>query len=50
MDLRTLLIANKEAVRARTRTLYPKIPADKMAWAPEPKALALGQIFRHLRQ
>jgi uncharacterized damage-inducible protein DinB len=50
MDLRSVLIANKEAVRARTRTLYPKIPADKMAWAPEPKALTLGQILRHLRQ
>ena len=50
MDLRTLLIANKEGIRARTRTLYPKIPADKLTWAPEAKALTLGQILRHLAQ
>jgi uncharacterized damage-inducible protein DinB len=48
MDFRTLLIGNKEGIRARTRTLYPKIPADKMTWAPEAKALTLGQILRHL--
>lgn len=50
MDIRTVLIANKEAVRAKTRNLYPKVPADKMTWAPEPKALTLGQLLRHLRQ
>ncbi len=50
MDLRSVLIANKESIRAKTRTLYPKIPADKMTWAPEPKALTLGQILRHLAQ
>jgi uncharacterized damage-inducible protein DinB len=49
MDMRTLLIANKEAVRAKTRNLFPKIPADKMTWAPDPKALTLGQLIRHLR-
>ncbi|HEY7676055.1 MAG TPA: DinB family protein [Candidatus Methylomirabilis sp.] len=49
MDMRTLLIANKEAVRARTRNLFPKIPADKMTWAPDPKALTLGQLIRHVR-
>ena len=50
MDLRTMLIANKEAIRAKTRTLFPKIPADKLTWAPEAKALTLGQIMRHLAQ
>ena len=50
MDLREMLIANKEAVRAKTRNLYPKIPADKITWAPDPKALTLGQLIRHLRQ
>jgi len=50
MDLRSVLIANKEAIRTRTRALYPKIPAEKMTWAPEAKALTLGQILRHLRQ
>ena len=49
MDMRTLLIANKEAVRAKTRNLFPKIPADKMTWAPDAKALTLGQLIRHLR-
>ncbi len=50
MDMRTLLIANKEAVRAKTRNLFPKIPADKITWAPHPQALTLGQLIRHLRQ
>ena len=50
MDMRTLLIANKEAVRAKTRNLYPKIPGEKMTWAPDPKALTLGQLLRHLHQ
>lgn len=50
MDLREILMANKEAIRGKTRTLYPKIPADKLAWAPEPKALSLGQLLRHLAQ
>ncbi len=48
MDLRAVLIANKEAVRAKTRNLYPKIPADRMTWAPDAKALTLGQLLRHL--
>jgi uncharacterized damage-inducible protein DinB len=50
MDLRTMLIGNKEAIRAKTKTLFPKIPAGKMTWAPEPKALTLGQLLRHLAQ
>lgn len=49
-EMRTLLIANKEAVRAKTRNLFPKIPGDKMTWAPHPKALTLGQLLRHLHQ
>jgi uncharacterized damage-inducible protein DinB len=50
MDLREMLIANKEAIRAKTRSLYPKIPADKMPWRPGPGALTLGQLLRHLHQ
>ena len=50
MDMQALLIANKETVRRKTRTLYPRIPADRLGWAPAPRALTLGQLLRHVHQ
>lgn len=48
MDIRDLLVEQKEGVRQRTRNLFPKIPRDKVQWAPSAGALTLGQILRHL--
>ena len=48
MSLADLIVEFKESVRQRTRNLYPKIPADRIAFAPVEGALTLGQILHHL--
>ena len=34
MDIRELFLKQKEVTRKRTRTIYPYIPRDKVAWVP----------------
>lgn len=48
MHLADLFVEHKETIRQRTRNLFPKIPADKLGFAPVEGALTLGQILRHL--
>ena len=48
MDIRDLFLKQKEVTRKRTRTIYPYIPRDKVAWVPVEGALSLGQLLRHV--
>lgn len=48
MALSDLFVEHKETIRQRTRNLFPKIPADKLGFAPVEGALTLGQILHHL--
>lgn len=48
MDFRELFLKQKEATRRRTSAIYPRIPRDKVAWAPVEGALSLGQLLRHI--
>ena len=48
MTLADLFVEHKETIRQRTRNLFPKIPAEKLGFAPVDGALTLGQIIRHL--
>ena len=48
MDLRELFLKQKDAARRRTRTIFPRIPRDKVDWAPAPGALSLGLLLRHI--
>lgn len=44
------LIALKEEMYQRLMRVTPRCPRDKLAWAPEPGALTLGQLLRHLHR
>lgn len=48
MDLRELFLKQKDATRKRSRTIFPSIPRDKVAWVPAEGALSLGQLLRHI--
>ncbi|HEY7679045.1 MAG TPA: DinB family protein [Terriglobia bacterium] len=48
MDFRELFLKQKEVTRKRTRSIYPRIPRDKVSWAPVAGALSLGQLLRHI--
>src|SRR3990172_6698693 len=48
MDLRELFLKQKDATRKRSRTIFPSIPRDQVAWVPAEGALSLGQLLRHI--
>ena len=48
MNIRELFLKQKEVTRKRTRTIYPYIPRDKVAWVPAEGALSLGLLLRHV--
>jgi hypothetical protein len=48
MDFRELFVKQKEVTCKRTRSIFPRIPRDKVAWAPVAGALSLGQLLRHI--
>ncbi len=48
MDFRDLFLKQKEAIRRQTREMFPKIPRDKVGWAPVEGALPLGLMLRHI--
>ena len=48
MDFRELFLKQKEVTRKRTRSIFPRIPRDKVHWAPVGGALSLGQLLRHI--
>jgi uncharacterized damage-inducible protein DinB len=48
MDIRDLILKQKEATRKQTRTVFPFIPRDKAGWAPVEGALPLGHLLRHI--
>jgi len=48
MELRELFLKQKEAVRKRTRTIFPLLPRERVTWAPVEGALPLGHLLRHV--
>ena len=39
----------KEEVRQRTRLVLEKVTPDQLDWMPEPQALTIRQMVRHMR-
>lgn len=48
MDIRPLLVKQKETIRARTRQVVALIRPEMMDWRPEKEALSIGEMLRHL--
>src|SRR5271154_2969334 len=48
MTLQEFFLKQKEAIRARTRDVFAMLRPEHMAWKPEPGALSVGEILRHL--
>jgi hypothetical protein len=48
MTLQEFFLKQKEAIRARTRDVFAMLRPEHMAWKPEPGALNVGEILRHL--
>ncbi|MGH9745471.1 MAG: DinB family protein [Candidatus Acidiferrales bacterium] len=48
MTLADFFLKQKEATRARTRDVFSMLRPEHMEWKPEPGALSVGEILRHL--
>lgn len=48
MDLKEFFLKQKEAIRGRTRQVTGLIQPHHFAWRPEPQALSIGEMLRHL--
>ncbi len=48
MDLKEFFLKQKEVIRGRTRQVVGMIRAEHLGWRPEPGALTVGEMLRHL--
>ena len=48
MDVRDLILKQKEVIRRRTRQVVEMIRPEQWAWRPEKDALAVEEMVRHL--
>ena len=48
MTLQQFFLKQKEAIRARTRDIFATLRPEHMEWKPEPGALNVGELLRHL--
>lgn len=48
MTLQQFFLKQKEAIRARTRDIFATLRPEQMEWKPEPGALNVGELLRHL--
>jgi uncharacterized damage-inducible protein DinB len=48
MNLPEFFLKQKEALRRRTRQVAEMVQPEQMAWRPEPGALSIGEMLRHL--
>jgi uncharacterized damage-inducible protein DinB len=48
MKLSDLLIGELEQEAASTRRVLERVPENKLAWAPHPKSMTLGQLALHV--
>src|SRR5437868_9387985 len=48
MDLQEFFLKQKEAVRRRTNQVAQMFRPDHMGWRPEPGALCVGEMLRHM--
>lgn len=48
MDLKEFFLKQKQAIRGRTRQVVEMIRPEQALWRPEPGALSIGEMLRHL--
>ena len=48
MDLQQFFLKQKQAIRVRTRQVVEMIRPEHAAWRPEPGALSVGEVLRHM--
>jgi len=48
MDVRELIVKQKEAVRRRTREVVAMVRLEQLDWRPEKDALSVAELLRHL--
>lgn len=48
MDIRDLLIKQKEAIRGRTREVFALLRPEHFGWRPVDGALSVGEMLRHM--
>lgn len=48
MNIREIIVKQKEAIRGRTRQVVALARPEMLGWRPEKEALTVGELLRHL--
>ncbi len=48
MELKDFFLKQKQALRARTRQVLELVRPEHLDWRPEPGALSIGEMLRHM--
>lgn len=48
MDVKDFFLKQKQALRARTRQVLELVRPEHLDWKPEPGALSIGEMLRHM--